>query len=138
MEQNRIKVGVGVMVIKQGKVLLGVRQNTHGGGEYAFPGGHLEFGESFEECAHRECREEVGIEIKNIKTLRISNLRQYGKHYVDIGVVAHWKSGEPEVLESDKISNWGWYEMDNLPQPLFGHIKYTIEAYQTGRVFFDD
>ncbi len=138
MSNDRIKVGIGVMVIKQNKVLLGVRQNTHGEGEFAFPGGHLEFGETFEECAERECREEAGIEIKNIHFLRISNLQKYNKHYIDIGVVANWQSGEAQVREPDKITDWAWYEIDRLPKPLFGHIEYTLEAYRTGRQFFDD
>ena len=46
---ERPKVGVGVMVFKDGKILLAKRKGSHGAGEYAFPGGHLEFGESFEQ-----------------------------------------------------------------------------------------
>ncbi len=60
------KVGIGVMILKDGKVLLGKRKGSHGAGQYAFPGGHLEYMESFEDCARRETREECGIEIQNI------------------------------------------------------------------------
>lgn len=65
---DKINVGVGVMIFdKDGMILLGKRKGSHGAGEYSFPGGHLEYGESFEECAKREVMEECGIEIKNLE-----------------------------------------------------------------------
>lgn len=137
-KENRPKVGIGVMIIKDGKVLLGKRKGSHGQGEYAWPGGHMEYMESFEECAKREVMEEVGIEIGNIKFLRLLNLKAYApKHYVDIGLMAQWISGEPKVMEPEKCEGWDWYDMDNLPQPLFGTIESYIEAYKTGRDYWD-
>lgn len=135
---QRIRVGLGVMVLKDGKALLGKRKGSHGDGEYAFPGGHLEYGESFEECARREVREETGMEISNIRFLRVMNLKAYpGKHYVDIGIVADWTAGEPEVCEPEKCDSWEWYDLDHLPQPCFATVSSYLEAFRTGRVFFD-
>ncbi len=134
----QIKVGIGIMVFKNGKVLLTKRKGSHGAGEYAFPGGHLEFGESFESCARRECREEAGIEIKNVRFVRLANLKAYtGKHYVDIGLMAEWESGEPQVLEAEKAERWEWYDLDKLPKPLFATIDSYLEALKTGKNFFD-
>lgn len=79
-----VKVGIGVLVFKDGKVLLCKRKGSHGAGEYGGPGGHLEFGESILDCARRECREEVGIEIKNIRFLCVSNILRYSNQYIDI------------------------------------------------------
>jgi 8-oxo-dGTP diphosphatase len=45
-DDSRPKVGVGVMVLKNGKVLIGKRKGAHGAGEWAWPGGHLEYMES--------------------------------------------------------------------------------------------
>lgn len=132
------KVGIGLFIIKDGKVLMGRRKGAHGAGEYCGPGGHLEHMESFEECAKRETMEEVGIEIQNIRFLCLSNLKQYApKHYVDIGILADWKGGEPKVMEPDKRENWDWYDLDNLPSPLFGVEPQYIEAYKTGKNYFD-
>ena len=64
---QRPNVGVGVMILKDEKVLLGKRKGSHGAGEYAFPGGHLEYLESFSTCAQREVMEECGIEIDQIR-----------------------------------------------------------------------
>ena len=61
--KKRPKVGIGVLVLKNGKVLMAKRKGAHGNGEFAFPGGHLEFWESIVGCVKRECREEAGIGI---------------------------------------------------------------------------
>ncbi len=133
-----IKVGIGVFVLKKGRLLLAKRKGSHGAGEYASPGGHLEFGESFVDCAKRECREETGIEIKNVRFLRLANLKKYDKgHYVDIGLLAEWKSGEPKVLEPEKAEGWDWYDLDRLPKPLFETVKTFLKALKTGKNFFD-
>ena len=72
--QNSPRVGIGVMVFRDGKVLIGKRKSKLGEGEWSFPGGHLESGESFVECAVRETREESGIEIANIRFVLLRNL----------------------------------------------------------------
>ena len=137
-EAQRPKVGLGVMVMKDGKVLLGKRMGSHGAGEWAWPGGHLEYMESFEECARRETLEETGIEIQNIKFLFLSDLKAYApKHYVHIQLLADWKSGEVRILEPDKCEQWGWFDIDQLPTPLFVATKITIESYKTSRNYFD-
>src|SRR6266404_980268 len=100
MNEARPLVGIGVMILKDGKVLMTKRKGSHGEGEYAFPGGHLEFGESFEECAVRETSEESGIEIKDVRFQYIANIMKYGgKQYIQIGLKADWKAGKPQLLE---------------------------------------
>lgn len=132
------KVGVGVMIFKNGKVLMGKRKNSHGSGEYASPGGHLEFGESFKECAKREVFEETGMEIENVKFMFLANLTSYpGKHYTHVQLTADWKSGEPKVLEQEKCEGWAWYDLDKLPQPTFKTYDLFLQSYKTGQTFFD-
>jgi 8-oxo-dGTP diphosphatase len=138
MEKERPKVGVGVMILKDGKVLIGKRKAELGNGEWAWPGGHLEHLESIEACARREAREETGVEIQNVRFLRLVNMTQYApKHYVDIGLIADWKSGEPQVMEPDKVETWEWRALDDLPEPLFAAEPYYLEALKTGQNFFD-
>ena len=45
---KRPLIGIAVMVVKEDRVLLGKRKNSHGSGTWAFPGGHLEFNESIQ------------------------------------------------------------------------------------------
>ncbi|MDO8742591.1 MAG: NUDIX domain-containing protein [bacterium] len=134
----RPMVGVGVMILKDGKVLLAKRKGSHGAGEYGFPGGHLENLESFEDCAIRETREECGLEIKNIRFLYLTNVKKYApKHYVHIGLVADWAGGEPVVLEPEKAEEWKWFDLDNVPEgPTFEFCKLSFDAYKNGRKYF--
>jgi len=126
------------MVLKEGKVLLGRRMNAHGEGEYANTGGHVEPLESLIETAKRETMEEAGITIQNVRFLCVSNITEYSpKHYVDIGLIAEWENGEPKVLEPDKRESWNWYDLDDLPHPLFASSAIYIKAYKTGRNFWD-
>ena len=140
MDNQQPKVGIGVMIFKDGKILLGKRKGSHGAGEYAFPGGHLEYMESFADCARRETREECGLEIKNIHFQFLANVKKYApKHYVHIGLIVDWASGEPEVIEPNKLESWDWYDLDNMPQPLFEFCKISIQNYLDGnkRNYFD-
>ena len=59
-----VRVGVGVLVTRGGsEVLVGQRRGSHGAGDWALPGGHLEVGETWEACAARELEEETGIRL---------------------------------------------------------------------------
>ncbi len=132
------RVGIGVLVMKDGKLLLGRRKGSHGAGEYASPGGHLEHLESFAGAAEREVMEETGLKIGPARFLRVLNTTQYApRHYIDVAFVADWVSGEPEVREPDKVESWDWYDLDDLPSPLFGTLPTAIEALRTGRNFWD-
>lgn len=138
MEQPRPKVGVGIMIFKEGRILFSKRKGSHGQGEYAFPGGHLEYLESFADCARREIKEECGLEIKNIRFQFLANVTKYmPKHYVHIGLLADWENGESEILEPEKSESWNWYEIDNLPQPMFEMCKIAIKSYKTGMNYYD-
>ena len=78
------------------------------------------------------------MEIQNVRFLRLLNLKTYApNHYVDIGMVADWKSGEPHTMEPDKIEGWQWYDMDALPEPLFATLPTYLEAHITGKNFWD-
>ena len=59
-----VKVGLGLYILNdRGQVLLGLRKAKHGEGTWCPPGGHMEYGESFEEGAVREAFEETGIRV---------------------------------------------------------------------------
>ena len=57
-------IGVGVIVVRDGKVLVVQRGREPGAGTWAFPGGRLELGETLAEAAVREAREETGLDVE--------------------------------------------------------------------------
>jgi 8-oxo-dGTP diphosphatase len=119
------QVGVGVVVVRRGKVLLGKRKGAHGEGSWCFPGGHLEFNESPEDCARREVREEIGISLKQLRRGPFTNDIFEGerKHYVTLFMIAEYGSGEVKTMEPEKCDAWEWFAWSDLPQPLFLPIQ---------------
>jgi 8-oxo-dGTP diphosphatase len=129
MNEQQVRVGVGVIVMKDGRVLLGKRKGSHGTGTWAFPGGHLEFGESFEDCARREVYEETGVKIHNIKKVTFTNdpFPIEGKHYVTCYVKAEIESGEVVIMEPNKCEVWDWFKWGQFPEPLFIPLQNLIK-----------
>lgn len=115
------RVGVGAIVMRNGRVLLGRRMGSHGAGAWALPGGHLEFGESVAACATREVREETGLEIDNVAPAPYTSdvFASEGKHYVTLFVVARSDAGDPVTCEPEKCTGWQWFPWSALPSPLF-------------------
>ena len=91
------RVGVAAIIERDGQVLLIKRKNVHGAGSWAVPGGHLEYGETPEQCAIRETQEEVGIDISGVRFAAITNdvFAEKGRHYITIWMIAARAKGEP-------------------------------------------
>lgn len=125
--KKRPLIGVGVVVLHEGKVLLGKRKGSHGMGDWSLAGGHLEFKESIEECAKRELEEETGL-----KALSLSlgpwteDVIESDKHYVTIFVFVHHFIGIPKLLEPHKCEGWQWFAWNELPTPLFLPVRSLI------------
>ena len=116
-----VRVGIAVFVCRDGRFLMGRRRGAHGAGTWSVPGGHLEFGESFEDTAAREVLEETGVQITNVRFGAVTNdvFTDEDRHYVTVWMFADHLSGEPAILEPDKCVSLGWYGFDDLPEPLF-------------------
>lgn len=133
-----VKAGIGVILIRNRKVLMGKRINSHAP-KYSIPGGHIEIGESFEEAAIREVKEETGITIKKPKVISVSNnLETYETeniHYVSIILLATDFSGEAKTMEADKCEGWDWYDPRHLPQPHFDASEKGIQCYLENKFY---
>lgn len=118
---DRPSVGVAVIIWRGGKAIFYKRRGSHGENMWSVPGGHLEFGESWEECAKREALEEIGVTLKNIRYLATTNdiFESDNKHYISIWVEADLDQGEPRSMEPDKVVDVQWHSIQALPSPLF-------------------
>ena len=139
MERNadgslpRPSVGMGILVMRGHQVLLGKRLGAHGAGYYAAPGGHVEFGESLAETARREVWEECGLRAENIRLLSVGTyLWDDDKHYVDVDVVCECPQGDPINAEPENCAGWAWYDLNQLPSPLFIVTENMIQSLLSG------
>jgi 8-oxo-dGTP diphosphatase len=132
-------VGIGIMIVKDDKVLLGKRHEDpkrassllRGEGTWTMPGGKLDFGESLEEAAFREVLEETGMKIhkERLKIISVTNDVVEDVHFVTIGFLCQDFAGEAKVMEPEEIVEWKWFELDNLPSPMFFPSRKILDNY---------
>jgi 8-oxo-dGTP diphosphatase len=135
---ERVQVGVGVFVKRNGKILVGKRKGSHGAGTWALPGGHLEPGESFETCCKREVLEETGLIINNISPVVFTNdvFHHEGLHYITLFFKGEYKSGEATVAEPRQCEEWRWVSPDQVPQPIFLPLRNALEEIEKRQLVF--
>jgi len=126
-------VGLGVIILSsEGKILIGKRKGSHSP-YYSIPGGKLEAGETFEDGAIREVKEETGLEIRDPKVIAVTNnLKTYheeGLHFISIALLVTDYSGQPEVMEPLKCEGWIWAVPEHLPSPHFEASRMAVECY---------
>lgn len=132
-------VGVGVILLKDNKVLLGQRNEDalkadsllHGEGTWTLPGGKLDFKEDIENCAFREVFEETNIKINKdkLRIVSVTNDIVEDAHFVTLGFLCEEFEGEPEVMEPDEIIKWKWFDSNNLPSPMFFPSEKVIKNF---------
>ncbi len=122
------RVGVGVIITKDQQVLLLRRRSVHGAGTRSTPGGHLDFGETPEQCAVREVKEETGLDIDAVAFRAITNdvFVVEGLHYLTIWMEGRYTAGEPILAAPYEASEIGWFSWSALPQPLFLPLQHLL------------
>ena len=101
------------------------------------PGGKLHFQESFEEGARREMMEETGIRLKMVSVICVNNDVVDTAHFVTIGLFSDDFEGEPQVLEPDEITEWRWFDLDNLPEKIYFPSAKVLENYKQKKFYIE-
>ena len=135
---DTVRVGVGTLLIKDELIFLSKRSGSHGEGTWGSSGGHLEFGETLEDCAKREAYEEFVIQLRDLRFLCVSNVIDYGSHYLDVEFLSELDDNQvPSNQEHNKFDIFGWFPFENLPEPLFKPVEYAIKSFLTGSYYWD-
>ncbi|KAF9310278.1 Nudix hydrolase 15, mitochondrial [Podila horticola] len=141
-----VEVGLGVLIFHKGKLLVGKRIGSHSPGTWQIPGGFLDFGESFEECAARETFEETDLILPkgSLRFFTANNniLAESGRHFVDIFMVATI-GGDPvaKIMEPLKCERWEWITQHELLddagayRPLFDPMTQLLKDHDLTSFF---
>lgn len=134
-------VGIAVFVLNHqypNSVLISRRLSAHGEDTYQLPGGHLEYGESFEQCAERELFEETNLQSKSFQFVYLTNdiFEEQSKHYVTIFLKTVLNDCSTlKCMEPHKNSDWTWIKWEDLKQmKLFLPLRKAVDD-QTFHLF---
>ena len=136
-------VGVGVLILKDNKVLLGLRNpdkikassELQGQGTWTMPGGKVEYMEKLGDAAKRELEEETSLVATELKLFCISDDITETAHYVTMGFIATKYEGEVKTMEPETILEWQWFDLENLPENLYEPSRKCIKKYKMGLIY---
>lgn len=131
------RVGVGVLLVDaQSHVLLTLRLLPPEAGCWSIVGGRLDYLETLEQCAIREAREEIGVEILIDQLLCVTEHRLPGErqHWISPAFLARILTGEVRNCEPNKTREVRWCPLDGLPSNLTITARNAIEFYRRARL----
>jgi 8-oxo-dGTP diphosphatase len=109
---NQPVVGVGAVLIKEGKIALIKRGNEPSKGKWSIPGGHVELGENLKEAVIRETKEETCLDVDNpilidvVENVDLDDQRKIKYHYVIVDYLVHVKGGNIEAASDAAELRW--------------------------------
>jgi ADP-ribose pyrophosphatase YjhB (NUDIX family) len=111
-------VGVGGVVVREGRALIIKRGHEPRKGEWSLPGGLVHLGESLEDAVRREIHEETGVEVAVGAMIEVfDRVHRDGDgriryHFVIVDYVCRWVNGEPRPgSDADAVA---WARADEL------------------------
>ena len=121
-------LGTGLAILRDGKLLLYKRIKAPEAGFWNIVGGKVDHMEPAASAAKREAEEETGLLIGSIDTLCATEqiIAADRQHWVSIIYACTDFSGEPCLVEPDKLSDFGWFGRNDLPSPLSAFARAAI------------
>ncbi|GEO83215.1 MULTISPECIES: NUDIX domain-containing protein [Alphaproteobacteria] len=113
-------VGVGLAIVRDGKLLLCRRLKAPEAGYWNIVGGKVDHLEPTEIAARREAEEETGLSIGAIEFVTASEqiIEADRQHWISLLYRTSDFTGEPQLTEPDKLAELTWFDLENLPEPL--------------------
>ena len=126
-----IGVGVGAVIVDDGKILLLLRRKPPEEGAWSIPGGSVEFGETIEDAIVREVKEELGIECQIVTILRVTNhiSPSNGFHWVSPAFLVRIAKGAPRNVEVESHQDMRWFYLEELPENLTITTRLALQSY---------
>jgi 8-oxo-dGTP diphosphatase len=123
---------VSILVVDEGRVLLGKRAGEPGRGTWSLPSGYVEYEDDFVSTAIRETKEETGLDVKVVSiTNVVSSFVSPRFHFLTVYVVARVVGGE--LVAADDLAAVAWFPLHGpLPAMGFEEDVKAIELHREG------
>lgn len=127
--QKKFTVSVGVIVTNREEKVLLLEHFLRPASGWGIPGGFIEHGEQPEDAARREIREETGLELENVRMLRVRTT------YRHIEILFRAEAGKGEAsVKSREIKNLGWFKVDEMPEEMSSIQKSIVKKVLRGEI----
>ncbi|NQU78589.1 NUDIX domain-containing protein [Candidatus Woesearchaeota archaeon] len=129
---NHIGVGCGAIIINENDEVLLVKRSAQSRTEpeyWSRPGGEVDFGEAVEDAVVREVKEETSINVEILKFLEITQVLDDKKHWIALGYLARYLSGEVQNLEPEKHDAIKWFPLSQLPDKITSYTRNAITVH---------
>ena len=158
-KQSYPRVGVGVVLfcVQSGEILVGTRKGSIGSGQWALPGGALEWKETSSSCAKRELHEETGIDLNEVWHEELHDSLDEGENDDDkccfhtcesiIDDSNHWITlfrffcvnekdvkGKEKTMEPNKCEGWKWRRPEEIQEPMFTPLRKLLQSGKLLRI----
>ncbi|MNJ97489.1 NADH pyrophosphatase [compost metagenome] len=133
-------VAAYLVLIQNDQILLLRRFNTgYQDGKYSLVAGHLDGGETVEECIIREAKEEADIDLsqEGLQVKHIMHRKASDREYMDVYLVATMWNGNVQNMEPHKCDDLSWFPLSALPENLIAEVRFALEKIQQG-IFFSE
>lgn len=126
------RVGCGAAILQEGKLLLIQRKSEPEAGHWGFPGGKVDWLEPLPDAVLREVREELGIELVAPQLLTAVDQidAEAPAHWVALAYRAEEFTGEPTLMEPEKHHDFGWFDLNDLPEKLTAATRMALPHLQ--------
>jgi len=123
----------GAIIIEKEEILLVREEKSYGSTIFMLPGGKFDeqVDKNVEDTCRREVREEVGVELENMRLFHTMEQIRPLKEEETVLLYHYIADRIGEISPGEEVLEWGWYSIDNLPKNVAPNIPIIIEKYKT-------
>jgi 8-oxo-dGTP diphosphatase len=127
----------GCVILNENREVFLLHRDTQKWQHWEIPGGKLDNGETPEQAAIREVKEESKLTVSIIKKLGVGKFSDGDTEFIYHWFLARITDGKPEIAEKDIFNGWGYFAWEKLQQPdmvLSSSLKAFLRAMFEGEV----
>jgi 8-oxo-dGTP diphosphatase len=128
VEQQRPRIGAAVLIEKDGRFLLGLRNKQNAFGTWVIPGGGVGWGETIQDAAVREIKEETNIDVEIVRFIGHKEIINLPGSYHSVVFYYLAKPKHMDVKASDDISEARFFSIEEIKKlPILESVQWVLQ-----------